>query len=186
MWNEHSNFLNSQLAPGESLLWSGSPRQGVFFRASDAYTIPFSLLWCGFAVFWNFGVWYSDAPIFFRIWGIPFLVVGAYMVIGRFFVDAWQRSKTYYGLTNERALITSGIFSRSVKSIYLKTLTEVSIVEKNDLSGTITFGPAETSKGFGSYWPSFNGNNQPVYPAFDSIPAAKSVYDRLMAAQRLM
>jgi hypothetical protein len=183
MWNEQKRLLDSQLAPGELLLWSGQPRQGVFLRPADALVIPFSLLWGGFAVFWNASVWASDAPFFFRIWGIPFLVVGLYMIFGRFFFDSFQRSKTYYGVTNERIIVVSGVFSRNIKSLSLKTLTDVSLSERSDLSGTITFGPQ------GSTWSanvpvSFGRKQDPAYPVFDSIQNAKQVYDTIRNAQR--
>ena len=62
--------------------------------------IPFSLLWCGFAVFWETMAMRMPGPffgpgLFFRLWGIPFVFVGLYFVFGRFFADALARSSSY-------------------------------------------------------------------------------------------
>lgn len=183
MWNEQTRPIDSQLSSGERLLWSGQPRQGLFLRASDAYQIPFSLLWGGFAIFWESSVILSGAPFFFMLWGVPFVLVGLYMIIGRFFVDARQRDKTYYGVTNERIIIVSGLFNRKVKSLNLRTLTDVSLDEKSDRSGTITFGAANPM----SWWAggmSFSGWGQKLTPSFELIPEAKRVYEIIRNAQR--
>jgi len=182
MWNEQQQFLNSQLSPNENLLWSGQPRQGVLLRAADAYLIPFSLMWCGFAIFWESTVWISDAPIFFRLWGIPFVLVGLYMVIGRFIVDSLQRSKTFYGVTNERIIIVSGISGRNVKSLNLRTLTDITLNEKPGGVGTITFGSA-VSTSWQSNFP-FSRRVEPDCPLFEGIPSAKNVYEIIRQAQK--
>ena len=172
--------LSPQLGRGEKLLWSGRPRQGIFLRSNDAYLIPFSLLWGGFAIFWEHGVLTSNAPFFFGIWGIPFVLIGLYLIVGRFFVDAKQRSRTFYGLTNQRVIIVSGVVSRNIKSLQLRTLSEVSLAEREDGSGTITFGPsAPWWSGVGG-WP---GARKDASPTFESIPAAREVLERIRSAQ---
>lgn len=186
MWNEEKNIVAKQLSPNEQLLWFGRPRQGFFFRKSDALLIPFSLMWGGFAIFWNAGVWFSDAPIFFRLWGIPFLVVGLYMIFGRFFVDVRQRKKTFYGVTNERIIIISGLFDQSVKSLSLQTLTDITMEEFTNGLGTITFGTPNTTNSFGNNNFPFGRKREEVVPNFDQIPQAKSVYETIRNAQRLL
>ena len=93
-------IIEHELGSVEKLLWAGRPCQGFVFRPVDAFLIPLSLMWGGFAVFWEGSVLVMGAPVFFTLWGIPFVLVGCYLVFGRFYVDAWQREKTSYGLTN--------------------------------------------------------------------------------------
>ena len=140
MWETPSSPVERQLSSGEKLVWSGQPRAGIQLRGSDAFVIPFSILWCGFAIFWESMVVRKGAPVFMRLWGIPFVLVGLYFVFGRFIVDAMVRGKTFYGISNERIIIITGLFSQEIKSLNLRTLTDVSLSERSDGSGTITFG----------------------------------------------
>jgi len=179
---ELSEEVRRELSPGEQVLWSGRPRQGLVLRGSDAFAIPFSLFWCGFAIFWEHGVVTSNAPAFFMLWGIPFVLIGLYMFIGRFFFDARQRARTFYAVTPERILIVSGVFSRKVKSLNLSTLSDISLTEGRNGVGEITFGPQNSS-------PSFFGNSvwpwtQQQSPRFDLVTGAKSVYEKIRGAQR--
>ena len=175
--------VHRQLSAGERLLWSGQPRPGLVLRGSDAFQIPFSLLWGGFAFFWEWEVIHSDAPPFFVLWGVPFVLIGIYLIVGRFFVEAKQRERTYYAVTTERVLIVSGLLRRTIKSLSLRTLTDVSLSESSNGEGSITFGAASAMSsmfwGF-SAWPGMNNQG----PRFDVIPNAKSVYDTIRAAQR--
>ena len=176
--------MSEELSAGEKLLWSGRPRQGIFLRSNDIFLIPFSLMWGGFAIFWELSVLglnpgiksANSPPVFFALWGIPFVALGLYIMFGRFFVDVAQRSKTAYGVTNQRVIIRSGIFSQDTKSLNLRTLSDVTLSEKRDGSGTITLGPSVGYYSWfaGAAWP---GMSRRLPPRFDNIPDAKRVYD---------
>jgi hypothetical protein len=79
-------------------------------------------------------------------------------------------------------LIVSGLLSRRVKSLNIRTLSDVSLDHTSDGSGTITFGPANPFSAFGSgtAWP-----GMPQTPSFDSISGARSVYETIRKAQAL-
>jgi hypothetical protein len=100
--------LQPYLRPGERLLWSGRPDPTVWFTAADVFLIPFSIFWSGFAIFWELGVSSSGGPVFAEIWGIPFVVIGLYMIFGRFFYKQYRKKRTCYGITDQRALVVSG------------------------------------------------------------------------------
>jgi hypothetical protein len=173
-------LISSELGSGERLLWTGQPKQGIVLRRADLYMVPFSLMWGGFAFFWEYSVWTHDAPFFFSLWGIPFVLMGIYIIGGRFFLEARQREQTFYAVTNERILIISGLLSRRIKSLNIRTLADVSLDQTSNGTGTITFGPANPLLAFVSFnpWP-----GMPQTPAFDSIPQAKSVYETIRRAQ---
>jgi hypothetical protein len=183
MFQSPETILNQQLDSGEHLLWSGQPRRGIRLRGQDAFLIPFSILWCGFAIFWETSVIRTGAPFFFMLWGIPFVCVGLFFVFGRFIADARSRARTYYGVTGERILIVSGLFAQQTKSLQLRTLTDVSLTQRSDGSGTITFGPTHYMNTFfpAGAWP---GTGRYVPPSFDLIERAKEVYDIIRNAQR--
>ena len=183
MWNETAAIIRRELGPQESLLWSGQPRKGLAFRSSDLVMIPFSLMWGGFAIVWETMVIRANAPLFMIMWGIPFVLIGLYLIVGRFFVDAKQRSQIHYAVTNERVIIITNFFGRKLKSLSLHTLSEMTLDQKPDGSGTITFGPANTL----TQW-NMSGlsrrKGQPSTPCFEMIQDAKRVYEIIREAQR--
>ncbi len=100
-----SLIFQDELEPNESVLWSGQPKLGLVLRPSDAIQIPFSLLWSGVMVSMIVATIISGFPLLVLVLFIPFVLAAVYLTIGRFFVDALWRSKTYYALTNEMKLI---------------------------------------------------------------------------------
>ena len=157
--------------PGERLVWSGQPKQGIMLTSRDALLVPFSLLWGGFALFWNVSVWKMDADWFFRLWGLPFLVAGLYLIFGRFLHDAWVRSRTDYAVTNKRAIIMRG---PNVRSLDLDRLPLVDMSESANGSGTLRFGEPMSllgRPGVGLWSPALDPT-----PQFVGIPDVRAVY----------
>jgi hypothetical protein len=173
------------LEGGERVLWWGVPRQGLMLRAADMFLIPFSLLWGGFAIFWESMAWViPNAPWFFRLWGIPFVLAGLYLIVGRFFVDARMRENTVYALTGERVLIFSGIFRRETKSLSLRNLPEVSVVQGRDDSGTISFGSIPPFAAFSGGMAGWPGAGRMRPPQFETIDNVAAVAATVREAQR--
>lgn len=175
--------IRAELAPGEQALWIGRPRGGLLLRGADTFAIPFSLVWAGFAVYWMYSAAATGAPLPFVLFGTPFVLVGIYMVIGRFLVDAKQREATTYAVTSQRVLIVSGLFSRKVKSLGVKTLAELSLAERKDGSGTITFGAQHPMAGMMNSLPGWPGMDQHSTPKFESIADVRKVYETIRQAQ---
>jgi hypothetical protein len=178
-----TQIIQKELEPREKLLWAGQPAQGVKLRGSDIFMIPFSFLWGGFAIFWEYSVIESGAPFFFMLFGVLFVLVGLYVMFGRFYVEAKQRAKTFYGVTNERIVIASGLFRKEVKSLNLRTLTDISLSESSNGSGSISFGNSSPFASIfgGMSWP---GMEQHLGPRFDLIRNAKQVYQQIREAQK--
>jgi Bacterial PH domain len=177
------DVIRRELFKGEQILLAGRPRQGFVLRATDALLIPFSLLWGGFAIFWEVGVIASGAPWFFAIWGVPFVLVGLYIIFGRFLFDARQRARMLYAVTFERVIIISGLLSRRVKSLSLDTLSDVSLTEGRNGSGTISFGPLPPFHSWygQSGWPV---SGYSAVPSFQLADDVRQVYEIICDAQR--
>lgn len=102
------SFATPLITAGEQILWKGVPGKGHLFLPSDLFMVPFSILWCGFAFFWEFGVISSGAPFFFALFGLPFIGVGLYITVGRFIWKVYIRKRTAYVITNRKIIRKQG------------------------------------------------------------------------------
>ena len=99
--------LAPYLLPDETLLWTGRPDPSRHLDASDLFLVPFSLLWGGSVISFEVGALaQGDASL--ALFGIPFVVIGLFLIAGRFLVKARQKRSTVYGLTAARALVATG------------------------------------------------------------------------------
>jgi hypothetical protein len=144
--------LQGHLLADERILWTGRPDPNRLFGRADLYLVPFSLLWGGFAIFWEAGVLGflgnsgNSSVTFFALWGIPFVMAGQYFIWGRLIYKRWDRRRTIYAVTTQRILILRG---SSVQSMFLKALPAVKQSARSNGSGTLEFG--NSPNGYG-YW----------------------------------
>ncbi len=141
--NPNGRDLRAEVAPylhsDETLLWVGQPYATRKFRPNPLVVI-FMLFWFGFAVFWT--VTAAAAGGFFAVFGIPFLLIGGYMLYTLFVGQKKQLSTTVYAVTDRRAIIlytdrrgtgcTEFLFSR---------LSNITMDEVDGTTGTIRFLP---------------------------------------------
>jgi hypothetical protein len=80
----------------------------VVFSAADVIAIPFSVVWLGFALAWQAGARPIGAPLAFRALGIPFVLIGIYLVAGRFVTRWIAKRRTVYAITGDRVLVQVG------------------------------------------------------------------------------
>ncbi len=158
------------LLPHEKVLWSGTPDPAIRFTSRDLFMIPFSILWGGFAIFWEVSVMTDGAPFFFQLWGIPFVLIGLYLMVGRFFIDAWARRNTVYAVTDRRVLVNRKRPFPKLTAVAHDQIGPINLVDENGGKGTILFETPRSYEGerrFSGYWS----------PAFDTSPQLIGIND---------
>jgi hypothetical protein len=176
--------MTTDIAPGERIIWQGQPTQGIRFAPQDAFAVPFAAFWLlmVLAIFLTAatGQMTNVDPMTYVV--LPFfLLIGLYMLFGRFLVERAARRRTHYILTSQRALIESGLFRRSRRSVSLAAVPEIRFRAGRKGCGTVQFG---TPSMFGMMPPSWPGASQFLPPAFDDIEGAERVYNLALSAQR--
>lgn len=82
----------------------------------------------------------ESAPPLFVLWGIPFVLTGLQLMVGRFFTDSFVRAGSSYVLTDRRALIVKTWPRRQVLSIDFRSIGSLARLWHRDGTMTIVFG----------------------------------------------
>ena len=135
------------LTPGERLLWHDRPAGGAVIADFLTSRLPFGLFFTTFALFWIFAAsWMGgnagESDFFpfdlFPLFGVPFVLVGLHMMIGIPFWDAYERSHSWYALTDQAAYIATELFGRRKLARY--PLSDMNALELEDgTRGTVWF-----------------------------------------------
>lgn len=174
----YKNFewLNAELLPGEVVLWKGTPSSNYLLTASDIFLIPFSIVWCSFAIFWELTA-IIEGPLLFKLFGLPFVFVGLYISFGRFIHQKYLLNRTYYALTDKRAVFYRN--GRIASCDYTKQNFVQLKMRKNGL-GTISFGESDNRFNNGDW---VFGNFKSGLFEFVNINDAQSVH-RIIIQQK--
>jgi hypothetical protein len=161
--DEISAFFRNDLQPDELVLWAGQPDASVHLTRADILLIPLSL-WIGLSTIRS-GViileraiestYSAGEAILSAMLSVPFLLVGIYLLIGRFFYKRWRKTRTYYALTNKRVLVLTILACRRLLEQSLEDIPALHMTAGLLGTGTITFGRSP----FASSWCTNTGMN---------------------------
>jgi len=174
--------VQPELTSGESVVWAGQPQSSIIFHNDDVVLIPFSLLWGGFAIFWEAGVsglWGSQGSrpwSFGMVWGVPFVLVGQYLIWGRFFYAAWLKRRTHYAVTNRRVIVIQDGWRRKMASAYVDSLPTVIKEAGARGLGTLRFAQAQPLWSRQGGWGAWTGVSVGDVPTFADIEDVDYVY----------
>ena len=168
---------------GEGMQWAAQPTAGRAFL-SGLWILIVAVPWTAFALFWTamaagFGTaaskpasatWMAFA---FPLFGVPFILFGLAMLSSPFWM-AWLARRTIYVVSDRRlAILTQGLRSVTVKSIWPQDVISIERTERGDGSGTLKliFGSGRDSDG------------DPVEKtvSLDGVPEVKKVEAHLSA-----
>jgi len=176
--------IQPELISGESILWAGQPTTSVILHKEDWSLIPFSLFWGGFTIFWeaavsgfwNFGKHPGAPNLFFVIWGVPFVLIGQYLIWGRFIYAAWKKKRTHYAVTDRRVIVVQNAWGRQMASAYLDALPTLVKEEGSNGLGTLRFGQTEPMWSKRRGWGAWDGMSIGSFPTFVDVDDVQSVY----------
>ena len=152
---DNYQVFRDRLLEDEKILWSGRPDPGMHFTLMDLFLVPFSLQWGGFAIYsqlseFIFDTGQEDIDITFALFGSLFVLVGLYLIFGRFIYKRWRKLRTYYAITNHRILALYTAFGKHYLELDIKSVTEINIRTWADGKGFLIFNEGKSSF--------FNGN----------------------------
>ena len=188
-----TEIVTACLVPGERLLWTGRPQQGLALRASDLLFIPFMSLWLTMAM-WGLIVSLRQEGLTTLKFTAPFVLFGVAFVFARYWFDAKLRGRTFYGLTDRRAIIVTYWLQQEINSVYLKELLELRFTRRSDQTGTLEFftdlGGFNRWRGVGFgynrsglWWPGTRHRRFLIPPAFEMIANPLEVEQLILKAR---
>ncbi len=141
---KNQQMIENELDPGESIRWVGQPRLKRFFARSLPIFF-FGIPWTAFSIFWVFAAMGFAIPTeigddffswIFPLFGIPFILVGFGMLSAPFWGMRTAR-RTFYVITNKRAILFEGGWQTKVKTFDQDQLKVRERKQKGDGSGDI-------------------------------------------------
>ena len=186
MYYELYEQFKDELVSGEEMLWSGKPGLSILSSRGTVFMLLFGIFWLGFSLFWEFGAivaYLESGVIIFPIFGIPFVIIGLFLVFGLPVYMRHKKKNTVYAVTSKRLIIiTYKRRDKDVQTTFIKDIKGINKTVKRNGVGTIVFGnnPALAYMGVNSGMIRYGGAYGPYYgemcPVFYDISDAEQVY----------
>ena len=130
-YNSTESCFSGMLLSGEHILWTGKTAKGAGLRAKggNALTAIFPLFWLGFACFWTLSA--SLMGGVFGLFGVPFILVGVYM-LKRTFVIGEQK----YAITDRRVLKYA---DKKFSAEMLDNITDITVYDAGNNIGYVRY-----------------------------------------------
>lgn len=145
-------FQNELLAD-EQILWMGQANRSMHFTKQDSLLIPASLFLGRFSIEWvrgfmpalfltpeaSFPLVFILIMALFALISLLTCAVTLYFIFGRFILKSYRKKKTYYAVTNKRAILVSEAFAQKVKSHFFDTSVMLRKYKAANGFGTLKF-----------------------------------------------
>ena len=145
--------VDRELLPGEKLLWSGRPRRGFLFHPASVLLIASILFIAGLVgglIALNnmthaivvIEIVTAAAAKRFTATGVVsglFILLGLIAIWGFVFYPL-QRWKTFYALTDQRAVVIPGLLRRKARSFPLSSMNFTALTRRTGNKATVIFG----------------------------------------------
>lgn len=128
----------------ESLLWCDKPVKKIIFTLNDVFTTLFGIFWLAFSLFWVFSAYMATSETtgpskIFPLFGIPFVLVGVYLLFFRHIVSYFKRKNIIYALTEKRVLVVHFGRSKYVQEYKYEHISNISLKTNENDVGSIYF-----------------------------------------------
>lgn len=124
------------LDEGEHVLWQGRPDPGIEWRQMLSPTSLFGVVFTAFSLFWMGAaaamIWGTgDTPgifVLFPLFGLPFLLIGLFMMGGNVVWAAYLRRSTIYSVTTRQVFIARDTGAgRTLEAIRIANITDIAL-----------------------------------------------------------
>lgn len=183
----YQNLFGDELLKDEKILWTGQPETSVRFTRSDVFLIPFSGFFGIFSMTWMGMALRAAASgsqpsvAIMPLFGVPFILMGLYLMFGRFWYKALKKRNTYYALTNKRVMSLTKLFGVRLNAMYINAIPVINKTIGGSGTGTLIFGnliyPASMYANTGLDFLGYYGGSGAI--AFYDIRDAEGVYQQI-------
>ena len=146
----------------ESVLWCDKPVKKLAFSTADIFTTMFGVVWLSFSVFWIISAYTATEMAeggfkLFPLFGIPFVLVGLYLLIFRHFVSFIRRKNMIYALTSKRVLVVHTGSRQYVQEYRYENISNIQMKCNGEDIGSIFFFTGEVRFNNGRSYSSTSG-----------------------------